>query len=168
MTWFDVWMMATKTTVQSREAKNSSSLIVWRRMWTDYNNSVIVYTKLLKVDNRHLPTFLVICSQLLFVTNNFCQCKPMESWFISLQVSPLKAVQMLWVNLLQDTLASLSLATEQPSANLLKRRPYGRTQSLVSPIMLANISAHAVYQLVLLFTFLFAGKFHACLMTFLL
>ena len=30
--------------------------------------------------------------------------------------SPLRAIQMLWVNLIMDTLASLALATENPAA----------------------------------------------------
>ncbi|PAV64560.1 hypothetical protein WR25_01657 isoform B [Diploscapter pachys] len=36
--------------------------------------------------------------------------------------SPLKAVQMLWVNLIMDTLASLALATEMPTEDLLNRQ----------------------------------------------
>lgn len=74
-----------------------------------------------------------------------------------LQSSPIKAVQMIWVNLLQDTLASLSLATELPSDDLLRRKPYGRNQNIVSPIMLRNIISHSVYQLLILFCMLFAG-----------
>lgn len=35
--------------------------------------------------------------------------------------SPLKAVQMLWVNLIMDTFASLALATEPPTPDLLNR-----------------------------------------------
>lgn len=38
--------------------------------------------------------------------------------------SPLKPVQLLWVNLIMDTFAALALATEPPSEELLKRRPY--------------------------------------------
>jgi magnesium-transporting ATPase (P-type) len=34
---------------------------------------------------------------------------------VALQVSPLSAVQMLWVNLIMDSLASLALATESPT-----------------------------------------------------
>jgi len=64
---------------------------------------------------------------------------------------------MIWVNLLQDTLASLSLATELPSDDLLRRKPYGRQQHIVSPIMMRNIISHSVYQLVILFYMLFAG-----------
>ncbi|KAK0399123.1 hypothetical protein QR680_002907 [Steinernema hermaphroditum] len=71
--------------------------------------------------------------------------------------SPLRAVQMLWVNLIMDTLASLALATEMPSEDLLKRKPYGRTKSLISRTMVKNIVGHALYQLVVLFTILFFG-----------
>ncbi|NXY89541.1 AT2B1 ATPase, partial [Alcedo cyanopectus] len=73
------------------------------------------------------------------------------------QDSPLKAVQMLWVNLIMDTLASLALATEPPGEELLLRQPYGRDQPLLSRTMLKNILGHAAYQLVIIFTLLFAG-----------
>ncbi|KAI2659222.1 Plasma membrane calcium-transporting ATPase 3 [Labeo rohita] len=74
------------------------------------------------------------------------------------QDSPLKAVQMLWVNLIMDTLASLALATEPPTESLLLRRPYGRDKPLISRTMMKNILGHAVYQLVITFTLLFAGE----------
>ena len=48
---------------------------------------------------------------------------------------PLKAVQVLWVNLIMVTLPSLGLASEQPTEALLKRKPYGRTKSLISRTM---------------------------------
>uniref|UniRef100_A0A4W6CIH3 Calcium-transporting ATPase n=1 Tax=Lates calcarifer TaxID=8187 RepID=A0A4W6CIH3_LATCA len=62
------------------------------------------------------------------------------------QDSPLKAVQMLWVNLIMDTLS------------LLLRKPYGRDKPLISRTMMKNILGHAVYQLVIIFTLLFAGE----------
>uniref|UniRef100_A0AAY4DZM6 Calcium-transporting ATPase n=1 Tax=Denticeps clupeoides TaxID=299321 RepID=A0AAY4DZM6_9TELE len=74
------------------------------------------------------------------------------------QDSPLKAVQMLWVNLIMDTLASLALATEPPTESLLLRKPYGRNKPLISRTMMKNILGHAVYQLVIIFTLLFAGE----------
>ena len=74
------------------------------------------------------------------------------------QDSPLKAVQMLWVNLIMDTLASLALATEMPTADLLERKPYGRTKPLISRTMIKNIIGQAIYMLVVVFTLLFVGK----------
>ncbi|XP_048878050.1 plasma membrane calcium-transporting ATPase 2 isoform X6 [Brienomyrus brachyistius] len=74
------------------------------------------------------------------------------------QDSPLKAVQMLWVNLIMDTFASLALATEPPTESLLMRKPYGRNKPLISSTMTKNILGHGVYQLVIIFTLLFVGE----------
>lgn len=79
------------------------------------------------------------------------------------QDSPLKAVQMLWVNLIMDTFASLALATEPPTEALLLRKPYGRNKPLISRTMMKNILGQGVYQLVIIFTLLFAGKELFCL-----
>ncbi|KAI1732668.1 e1-E2 ATPase domain-containing protein [Ditylenchus destructor] len=76
----------------------------------------------------------------------------------AIQDTPLKAVQMLWVNLIMDTLASLALATELPTDELLNRKPYGRTSPLISKRMLVNIVGHALYQMAILFWLVFAGE----------
>lgn len=47
--------------------------------------------------------------------------------------SPLAAIQMLWINLVMDSLASLSLATETPSDDVLDQPPYATDASLVRP-----------------------------------
>ncbi|TNN88170.1 Plasma membrane calcium-transporting ATPase 3 [Liparis tanakae] len=77
---------------------------------------------------------------------------------VFLQDSPLKAVQMLWVNLIMDTFASLALATEPPTEDLLLRKPYGRNNPLISLTMMKNILGHGVYQLIIIFTLLFIGE----------
>jgi len=76
----------------------------------------------------------------------------------AIQDSPLKAVQMLWVNLIMDTLASLALATELPTPELLLRKPYGRTSPLISATMAKNILGQALYQLTVVFGILFYGE----------
>ena len=67
---------------------------------------------------------------------------------------------MLWVNLIMDTLASLALATEMPTPDLLDRKPYGRTTALISPRMAINILGQALYQLVITFGMMFYGKIY--------
>ena len=52
---------------------------------------------------------------------------------VASQESPLTAVQMLWVNLIMDSLASLSLATELPAEELLDLAPFSTSASLISP-----------------------------------
>lgn len=83
----------------------------------------------------------------------------------AVQDSPLKAVQMLWVNLIMDTLASLALATEMPTPDLLLRKPYGRTKPLISRTMMKNILGQAIYQLTVIFMLLFVGKYY-CFLSF--
>ena len=68
---------------------------------------------------------------------------------------------MLWVNLIMDTLASLALATEMPTPDLLDRKPYGRTTALISPRMAINILGQALYQLVITFGMMFYGKIYS-------
>lgn len=64
--------------------------------------------------------------------------------------SPIAAVQMLWVNLLMDALASLALATEPPTESLLNRPPNGREDSAISSIMVWNIFGQSFFQLLIL------------------
>jgi len=71
--------------------------------------------------------------------------------------SPLTAVQLLWVNLIMDSLASLALATEKPTDDLLNRKPAGKTQSIMTASMYRFISFSAVYQLIVVFFIYFMG-----------
>lgn len=73
--------------------------------------------------------------------------------------SPLKPVQMLWVNLIMDTLAALALATARPHRSLLDRKPYGRTEGIITPTMWRNIVGQAIYQLCVLFSLLYFIQF---------
>ncbi|KAK6161438.1 hypothetical protein DH2020_004819 [Rehmannia glutinosa] len=60
---------------------------------------------------------------------------------------PLTAVQLLWVNLIMDTLGALALATEKPTHELMGQRPVGRNQPLISNFMWRNLLAQALYQI---------------------
>jgi len=71
--------------------------------------------------------------------------------------SPLNAIQMLWVNLIMDTFASLALATEPPNDSLLDRPPYSRNESIVTPTMWRNILGHGIFQIIILSVVLFKG-----------
>jgi magnesium-transporting ATPase (P-type) len=71
---------------------------------------------------------------------------------------PLNAVQLLWVNLVMDTMGALALGTEAPVPALLERKPYKRNASLVSRPMWRNIICQSFYQVVLLLTLIFNGS----------
>merc|ERR1719268_706795 len=49
--------------------------------------------------------------------------------------TPLMPVQLLWVNLIMDTMAALALATEKPTMHLLERYPYRPDRALISRLM---------------------------------
>jgi Ca2+-transporting ATPase len=72
-------------------------------------------------------------------------------------VVPLNAVQLLWVNLVMDTLGALALGTELPTPALLKRKPYKRSAKLISRPMWRNIFCQSAFQLILLLILLYKG-----------
>ncbi|XP_057250309.1 LOW QUALITY PROTEIN: putative calcium-transporting ATPase 13, plasma membrane-type [Beta vulgaris subsp. vulgaris] len=71
---------------------------------------------------------------------------------------PLTAVQLLWVNLIMDTLGALALATEEPTTDLMKKPPVGRTEKLITKVMWRNLIAQAFYQMAVLLTLQFKGE----------
>ncbi|KAF5784785.1 putative P-type Ca(2+) transporter [Helianthus annuus] len=73
---------------------------------------------------------------------------------------PLTAVQLLWVNLIMDTLGALALAlaTEGPTKELLNKPPVGRVEPLITNIMWRNLLAQAIFQITVLLTFQFRGE----------
>lgn len=46
---------------------------------------------------------------------------------------------MLWINLIIDTFASLTLVTETPSSSLLRRNVDNRKESIIYPKMIKHI-----------------------------
>ena len=73
--------------------------------------------------------------------------------------SPLAPIQLLWVNLIMDALASLALATELPDREaLLNRPPYSKDDSLITPKMRKNIILMALAQCAIVFILLLFGE----------
>jgi Ca2+ transporting ATPase len=77
---------------------------------------------------------------------------------ITIQQSCLTAVQMLWVNMIMDSLAALALATEKPTEEVLNRPPQNPSEFIVTPLMFKHIFGHASIQIALLFAFMFTGE----------
>ncbi|XXG56889.1 hypothetical protein AAC387_Pa03g4196 [Persea americana] len=72
--------------------------------------------------------------------------------------APLTAVQLLWVNMIMDTLGALALATEPPQDDLMKREPVGRGGSFISNVMWRNIMGQSLYQFVVIWYLQTRGK----------
>lgn len=72
--------------------------------------------------------------------------------------SVLTAVQMLWVNLIMDSLAALALATEPPNEpELLSQKPNSPDEPLVTKTMLKHIIGQSFFQMTVLILLLFLG-----------
>ncbi|KAE8140675.1 hypothetical protein BDV38DRAFT_7490 [Aspergillus pseudotamarii] len=71
--------------------------------------------------------------------------------------SVLKAVQLLWVNLIMDTFAALALATDAPTEKILQRPPVSRKAPLFTVTMWKMIIGQSIYKLAVCFTLYFAG-----------
>jgi magnesium-transporting ATPase (P-type) len=69
--------------------------------------------------------------------------------------TPLTPIQLLWVNLIMDTLAALALATELPTPDMLLRKPYGRHDRLINGHMWRNLLVQALYQVFFLLGLLY-------------
>ncbi|XP_047328895.1 calcium-transporting ATPase 12, plasma membrane-type-like [Impatiens glandulifera] len=71
---------------------------------------------------------------------------------------PLTTVQLLWVNLIMDTLGALALATDRPTNDLMKHAPVGRIEPLITNVMWRNLLSQAFYQIAVLLTLQFRGQ----------
>lgn len=79
--------------------------------------------------------------------------------------TPITIVQMLWVNMIMDTLGGLAFAGEAPLPSYMKERPKRRDEPLLSREMLTHVLLTGGYTLLLCLAFLklpvFEGMFRA-------
>ena len=94
------------------------------------------------------------------LTVNFCACLLVFICGCIGNETPLTSVQMLWVNLIMDSLGSLALATEPPYYELLEREPTRKNESIINLRMWKHISIQSLFQLaLLLIVYLIGPKF---------
>ncbi|CVK91893.1 probable calcium P-type ATPase NCA-3 (Ca2+-transporting ATPase) [Fusarium proliferatum] len=69
----------------------------------------------------------------------------------------LKAVQLLWINLIMDTMAALALATDPPTDSILDRPPQPKSAPLITLNMWKMIIGQSIFQVVVVLVLYFAG-----------
>ncbi len=67
---------------------------------------------------------------------------------------PLTVTQMLWVNLIMDTLAALALATEPPHKEVMKQKPRKSSDFIISPSIKKSLLVTSALMFVFLMAFL--------------
>ncbi len=112
-----------------------------------------------------------VCLQL---TMNFCACGiSMIGPFIGFD-APVTVIQMLWINLIMDTLGGLAFAGEAPVRRYLKEKPKRRDEPILNGYMILSLLIQGGFTLALGIAFLklpiFNGRFRAtdgdvCLLT---
>ena len=81
---------------------------------------------------------------------NFCACIIVFICACIGNETPLTPIQMLWVNLIMDSLGSLALATEPPYEELLQRQPTKRKESIINGKMWKHIVMQSLIEIVIL------------------
>ena len=83
---------------------------------------------------------------LLFqITINFCACiltfiAPLLGY-----PEPFTILQILWINLIMDTLAAFALCSEAPHTGLMNRPPVSRDEHIITPFMWASVIVTGIF-----------------------
>jgi len=62
---------------------------------------------------------------------------------------PLTLIQLLWVNLVMDTLAALAFGGEPPLERYMSEKPVDRNEAIISPYMWSSISCNGIFMAIL-------------------
>ncbi|GER30975.1 calcium ATPase 2 [Striga asiatica] len=138
-------------------AKESADVII-----LDDNFSTIVtvakWGRSVYVNIQKFVQFQLTVNVVALAVNFYSACKTGRA--------PLTAVQLLWVNMIMDTLGALALATEPPNDELMKRAPVGRKGNFISAVMWRNILGQSLYQFFIIWFLQGYGKtlfrLHGC------
>lgn len=95
------------------------------------------------------------------LTMNFCAVGvSLVGPFIGID-TPVTVIQMLWINLIMDTMAGLAFAGEPPQEELMDEPPKARDCTVLTPSMAKQIAATALYSVTLCVAFLKLPSFRA-------
>lgn len=68
--------------------------------------------------------------------------------------SSLTAVQLLWVNMIMDSLGALALSTDVPTEKLLERKPYHRREKILNKRIIYSVAMVGIVQFAVICVFL--------------
>ncbi|XP_027912992.1 putative calcium-transporting ATPase 11, plasma membrane-type [Vigna unguiculata] len=130
-------------------AKENADVIILDDNFTTIVN-VVKWGRSVYINIQKFVQFQLTVNVVALVINFFSACITGSA--------PLTAVQLLWVNLIMDTLGALALATEPPNDGLLKRPPVAKGANFITKPMWRNIIGQSIYQLIILAILNFDGK----------
>ena len=78
---------------------------------------------------------------------------------ITLGESPFNVIQLLWINMIMDTLAAIALATEPPHPTDLKKEKIKKYDKIILKGMWRQILSQSLYQMIVLLVLMYAGPY---------
>ncbi len=72
--------------------------------------------------------------------------------------APFTILQLLWINVIMDTFASLALCSEPPRPDIMKQKPKRRDENILTPAMTRTIFTTAAYFIVVMLGLLLAMR----------
>ncbi len=95
------------------------------------------------------------------LTINLCACSlSIVGPFIGVE-SPVTVIQMLWINMIMDTLAGIAFSFEPPLMRYMKEAPKRRDESIMNPYMYGEILITGMYSALLCLFFLKSAWIHS-------
>ena len=132
-------------------AKEASDIILMDNNFTSIV-AAIIYGRSIYENIRKFLQFQLTVNFGACILVFLCSCIGNET--------PLTSIQMLWVNLIMDSLGSLALATEPPYQELLKKKPTNRNESIINGRMWKHIVGQSIFEIAILLTlYLIAPRF---------
>ena len=68
--------------------------------------------------------------------------------------TPITMIQMLWINIIMDTIGALAFACETPLADTMKQKPKKRDDPIVTSLMISKIIYNGLFSLLLCLVFI--------------
>ncbi|XP_041993927.1 putative calcium-transporting ATPase 11, plasma membrane-type [Salvia splendens] len=129
-------------------AKESADVVIMDDNFATILN-VAKWGRSVYINIQKFVQFQLTVNIVALMTNFICACVSGSA--------PLTAVELLWVNMIMDTLGALALATEPPHDGLMKQPPVGRNAHIITRVMWRNIIGQSIYQLIVLGVLQFYG-----------
>ena len=129
-------------------AKSASDIVILDNSFTAISRTVL-YGRTIFKSIRKFITFQL--------TMNIAACGvSLFGQFIGIE-TPITIIQMLWVNIIMDTLGGLAFAGEPPLDYYMQEKPKSRDEQILSGEMLHQIFITGAYTLILSLIFLSSG-----------
>jgi Ca2+-transporting ATPase len=111
-------------------AREASDIILLDDSFSSITNAVLWGRSLYENIQRFI---------LFQLTINFCACILIFIAPLMGYPEPFSIIQILWINIIMDTLAAFALCSEAPHTGLMNRRPVSHDARIISPFMWVSI-----------------------------